>query len=62
MCTSPRRRAARNGRIDSSGVPPVVRKLSGFNGPSKTNGAAFDRAIEEVSVTAPALIDALGAL
>jgi hypothetical protein len=36
-----------------------VRKLSGFNSPSKANAAAFDRAIEEVAATARALIDAL---
>ena len=36
-----------------------VRKLSGFNAPSKTNEAAFDRAIEEVSQTARRLIDSL---
>jgi hypothetical protein len=36
-----------------------VRKLSGFNSPSKVNSAAFDRAIEEVAATARALIDAL---
>lgn len=36
-----------------------VRKLSGFNAPSKANSAAFDRAIEEVAASARALIDAL---
>lgn len=36
-----------------------VRKLSGFNSPSKTNCAAFDRAVAEVAATARALIDAL---
>jgi hypothetical protein len=36
-----------------------VRKLSGFNCPSKANSAAFDRAIEEVAATARVLIDAL---
>ena len=29
-----------------------VRKLSGFNAPSKANQAAFDRAIEEVATAA----------
>ena len=29
-----------------------VRKLSGFNSPSKANSAAFDRAVEEVAATA----------
>jgi hypothetical protein len=36
-----------------------VRKLSGFNSPSRANSAAFDRAVEEVTATARALIDAL---
>ncbi len=36
-----------------------VRKLSGFNAPSKANQAAFDRALEEVTDTARTLISAL---
>lgn len=36
-----------------------VRKLSGFNSPSRANSAAFDRAVDEVAATARALIDAL---
>ena len=36
-----------------------VRKLSGFNAPSKTNEVAFNRAIDEVSRSARRLIDAL---
>jgi hypothetical protein len=36
-----------------------VRKLSGFNAPSKANEAAFNRAIEEVSRSARRLIDSL---
>jgi hypothetical protein len=36
-----------------------VRKLSGFNAPSKANEAAFNRAIDEVFVTARRLIDEL---
>jgi hypothetical protein len=36
-----------------------VRKLSGFNAPSKANAAAFERAIDEVAATARRLIDAL---
>lgn len=36
-----------------------VRKLSGFNSPSKANQAAFERAVDEVAVAARALIDAL---
>ena len=36
-----------------------VRKLSGFNSPSKANSAAFDRAIEEVAASARVLIAAL---
>jgi len=36
-----------------------VRKLSGFNAPSKANEAAFERAIEEVKGVARRLIDSL---
>jgi hypothetical protein len=36
-----------------------VRKLSGFNAPSKANEIAFNRAIEEVSRSARRLIDSL---
>ncbi len=36
-----------------------VRKLSGFNAPSKANEAAFDRAIEETAATARRLVDSL---
>ena len=36
-----------------------VRKLSGFNAPSKANEAAFDHAIDEVAAVARRLIDAL---
>ena len=36
-----------------------VRKLSGFNSPSKANSAAFDRAVEQVTASARVLIDAL---
>jgi hypothetical protein len=36
-----------------------VRKLSGFNVPSKANKVAFDRAIEEVAAAARSLIDSL---
>ena len=36
-----------------------VRKLSGFNAPSKANAAPFDRAIDEVARTARRLIDSL---
>ena len=36
-----------------------VRKLSGFNAPSKANEAAFDRAIDEVSAVARRLVDSL---
>ena len=36
-----------------------VRKLSGFNAPSKANQAAFDRAIAEVTETARTLIASL---
>jgi hypothetical protein len=36
-----------------------VRKLSGFNKPSKANEEAFERAIEEVAAAARTLIDSL---
>ena len=36
-----------------------VRKLSGFNAPSKANEAAFNRAVEEVSEVARRLVDSL---
>ena len=36
-----------------------VRKLSGFNAPSKANEAAFNRAIEEVTDAARTLIGSL---
>ena len=36
-----------------------VRKLSGFNVPSRANEAAFDRAVDEVAVVAQRLIDNL---
>ena len=36
-----------------------VRKLSGFNRPSKANEAAFNRAIERVSRAAHELLDSL---
>ena len=36
-----------------------VRKLSGFNKPSKGNEAAFERAVDDVSSIARTLIDSL---
>ena len=36
-----------------------VRKLSGFNAPSKANEAAFEQAIDEVAAVARRLIDSL---
>jgi hypothetical protein len=36
-----------------------VRKLSGFNVPSRSNQAAFDRAVEEVAASARVLIASL---
>jgi hypothetical protein len=36
-----------------------VRKLSGFNSPSKANQAAFDRAVEDVADAARVLIESL---
>ena len=36
-----------------------VRKLSGFNAPSKANAAAFEQAVEEVAAAASRLIGSL---
>ncbi|MGZ5185664.1 MAG: DUF2277 domain-containing protein [Caldimonas sp.] len=36
-----------------------VRKISGFNVPSRSNEAAFDRAVADVAAAARTLIDAL---
>ena len=36
-----------------------VRKLSGFNSPSRANREAFDRAVDEVAASARTLIGAL---
>ena len=36
-----------------------VRKLSGFNKPSKTNEAAFNRAVDQVAQAAHDLLDSL---
>ena len=36
-----------------------VRKLSGFNAPSKLNEAAFNRAVDEVTASARRLIETL---
>ncbi len=36
-----------------------VRKLGGFNAPSKSNEAAFNRAIEETALVARRLVDSL---
>ena len=36
-----------------------VRKLSGFNSPSRANQAAFDRAVDEVTAAAQTLVGAL---
>ncbi len=36
-----------------------VRKLSGFNTPSRANEAAFDQAVEQVSAAATTLISSL---
>jgi hypothetical protein len=36
-----------------------VRKLSGFNAPSKANDEAFDRAVEDVFQVARRLVDSL---
>jgi hypothetical protein len=36
-----------------------VRKLSGYNAPSKVNEAAFQRAVEEIAASGRILIDSL---
>ena len=36
-----------------------VRKLSGFNAPSRTNAEAFDRAVDEIAAAAGRLIASL---
>jgi len=36
-----------------------VRKLSGFNKPSKVNEAAFNRAVEEIAAVSRRLLDSL---
>ena len=36
-----------------------MRKLSGFNAPSKANAAAFERAVDDVAAAARALIGSL---
>ena len=36
-----------------------VRKLSGFNAPSRANAAAFERAVDEVTEAARRLLDSL---
>lgn len=43
----------------SASALQFVRKLSGFNKPSKANEAAFDRAIEDVTAAARTIIDSL---
>ena len=37
-----------------------VRKLSGFNAPSRANAPAFERAVDEVTKAARRLLDSLG--
>ena len=43
----------------SSSALQFVRKLSGFNAPSRANAEAFDRAVEEVTDAARRLLDSL---
>jgi len=49
---------ATDAEIRASAVQ-FVRKLSGFTRPSTANAAAFDRAVDEVTRAAHALLDAL---
>ena len=49
---------ATNDEIRASALQ-FVRKLSGFNAPSKINEAAFNRAVEQVTAAASTLIGSL---
>ena len=49
---------ATNDEIRGSSLQ-FVRKLSGFNKPSKANETAFNRAVEEVAAAAGKLLDSL---
>jgi hypothetical protein len=49
---------ATNDEIRASSLQ-FVRKLSGFNKPSKANETAFNRAVEEVAAAAHKLLDSL---
>jgi hypothetical protein len=49
---------ATDGEIKAASLQ-FVRKLSGFNAPSKANEAAFQQAVEEVSGVARRLVDSL---
>lgn len=49
---------ATDAEIEASALQ-FVRKLSGFNAPSKINEAAFNRAVEEVTAAARTLIGSL---
>jgi hypothetical protein len=44
---------------DPASALQFVRKLSGFTHPSKANEAAFERAVDEVTASARALLDSL---
>jgi hypothetical protein len=49
---------ATDGEIRAASLQ-FVRKISGFNAPSKANEAAFNRAVEDVSQVARELVDSL---
>lgn len=49
---------ATNDEVRASAIQ-FVRKLSGFTRPSKANEAAFERAVDEVTRAAHALLDSL---
>jgi hypothetical protein len=49
---------ASDAEIEASALQ-FVRKLSGFNAPSKINEAAFNRAVDEVTAAARTLIHSL---
>ena len=53
---------ARNAAQNEEGLPHpsiLVRKISGFTKPLKSNEAAFERAVDSVTTTARELLDSL---
>jgi hypothetical protein len=52
-------RTTRTGDETGAAALPFVRKLSGFNRPSRARQAAFELAVEEVATVAATLIGSL---